>query len=156
MASNDEHIINLDKLEIGRYSYDFVLDDAYLTAQERTELLGGKVEAHVALNLRANDFDLTVAVRGQVQLPCDRCLDPMNVDIDAEEDMAPLLDEEVEVIDNRDAGRSLDLNWLAYELIVVNLPLVHCHPEGGCNPSMDSLLQDHLCSTTEEPDTQDN
>ena len=46
--------------------------------------------------------------------------------------------------------KQLDLAWLAYELIIVNLPLVHSHQDGGCNPDMDALLQDHLCTALED------
>ena len=46
--------------------------------------------------------------------------------------------------------KQVDLSWLAYELIVVNLPLVHSHQDGGCNPEMDALLQDHLCTDVED------
>jgi hypothetical protein len=27
---------------------------------------------------------------------------------------------------------------------------VHSHQEGGCNPEMDALLQDHLCTSLED------
>ena len=48
--------------------------------------------------------------------------------------------------------KQIDLSWLAYELIIVNLPLVHSHQDGGCNPEMDALLQDHLCAEVEDED----
>lgn len=139
----DGHIIELNALEIGHYNYRFELDDAYFSAIEKTELLGGKVEVNAQLDLRADDYDLTITVYGKVQVTCDRCLDPVDIEVDNTEDMAPLL-EDVE---------TLDLDWLAYEQIIVNLPLVHCHPEGGCNPEMAALLQNHLCRTAEEPET---
>lgn len=155
MAESNGHIINLDRLPLGRHDYDFTLTGEYFSQQEKSELTGGEVSVHVALNLRSEDFDAVVSVKGTVQVPCDRCLDPVDVEVEAEENMAPSLDEDEVLGGKSAAGRSLDLEWLAYELVVVNLPLVHCHPEGGCNPQMDALLQDHLCSADEEPETQD-
>jgi hypothetical protein len=29
---------------------------------------------------------------------------------------------------------------------------VHSHQDGGCNPEMDALLQDHLCTDVEDED----
>lgn len=144
MTTETPHIIELSTLEIGRYSFDYQLDNTYLQSVEKTELLGGTVQAHADLNLRERDFDLRIRVEGTVQVVCDRCLDPMDIVVDAEDDMD--LDEDT---------KTIDLEWLAYELVIVNLPLVHSHQPGGCNPQMDALLQSHLCTEPEDEDMDD-
>ncbi|MGN1239834.1 MAG: YceD family protein [Paludibacteraceae bacterium] len=141
MATQNPHIIELSKLEIGNYSFDYELDSEYFQSVEKSEVLSGHVQAKAELALRERDFDLRIKVGGTVQVTCDRCLDPMDLAVDAEEDME--LDEGTETI---------DLEWLAYELVIVNLPLVHSHQPGGCNPQMDALLQDHLCTMPEDED----
>jgi len=137
-----EHIVELDKLEIGRHSFEFQLDSTYFEGIENTELLGGDVAVKAELNLRSSSFALHVWVEGVVQVTCDHCLDCMDQPVKADDDM------EIEP-----EAKTLDLDWLAYELIVINLPLVHCHQSGGCNPEMDALLQSHLCCPTEDPET---
>ena len=132
--------INLDRLELGTHCFEYRLDSAYLEEVEKSELIDCQVDARAELHLREMDFDIRVWVNGVVQVICDRCLEPMSIEVQAEDDMT----EDIQ-------GREIDLNWLAYELIIVNLPLVHSHQPGGCNPQMDTLLQDHLC-TTEEPE----
>ena len=140
MSDKTAHIVLLDQLEIGEHLFDFQLDSTYLTAVENIELLGGAVDVKVRLILREDDFAVDMDIVGQVQVTCDRCLDAMDVEVDIyEEEME--LEEEV---------KQLDLAWLAYELIIVNLPLVHSHQDGGCNPDMDALLQDHLCTALED------
>ena len=134
------HIVALDSLELGAQVFDFQLDDAYFSEIENSELLGGEVKVEAHLNLREYDFDLDIAVKGLVQVTCDRCLDEMDVAIDAEENEWEWDDE----------PKLIDLSWLAYELIIVNLPLVHSHQDGGCNPEMDALLQSHLCTEVGE------
>ena len=134
------HIVALDSMELGAHVLDFQLDNAYFSEIENSELLGGEVKVEAHLNLREYDFDLDIAVKGLVQVTCDRCLDEMDVAINAEENEWEW-DEEPKLI---------DLSWLAYELIIVNLPLVHSHQDGGCNPEMDALLQDHLCTEVGE------
>ena len=134
------HIVALDSMELGAHVFDFQLDNAYFSEIENSELLGGEVKVEAHLNLREYDFDLDIAVKGLVQVTCDRCLDEMDVAIDVEENEWEW-DEEPKLI---------DLSWLAYELIIVNLPLVHSHQDGGCNPEMDALLQDHLCTEVGE------
>ena len=140
MSDKTAHIVLLDQLEIGEHLFDFQLDREYLTTIENTELLGGAVDVKVRLILREDDFAVDMDIVGKVQVTCDRCLDAMNVDVDIyEEEME--LEEDV---------KQLDLAWLAYELIIVNLPLVHSHQDGGCNPDMDALLQNHLCTALDD------
>ena len=140
MTDLNSHIIALDSLKVGEHVFDFQLNNDYFCSIENSELLGGEAQVHAELTLREYDFDLIVEVQGQVQVVCDRCLDAMDVEIDAFEDEWDW-DEE---------PKKVDLSWLAYELIVVNLPLVHSHQDGGCNSEMDALLQDHLCTTLDE------
>ena len=140
MSDKTAHIVLLDQLEIGEHLFDFQLDREYLTTIDNTELLGGAVDVKVRLILREDDFAVDMDIVGQVQVTWDRCLDAMNVDVDIyEEEME--LEEDV---------KQLDLAWLAYELIIVNLPLVHSHQDGGCNPDMDALLQNHLCTALDD------
>ena len=140
MSENTKHIVQLDKLEIGEHLFDLQLDSSYFSTIENSELLGGTVDVKVRLDLRKEDFAVDVDIVGQVQVTCDRCLDSMDVDVD-------IYEEELEFEEDT---KQIDLAWLAYELIIVNLPLVHSHQEGGCNPEMDALLQDHLCTTLED------
>jgi uncharacterized metal-binding protein YceD (DUF177 family) len=140
MMDKKSHIVALDSLELGSHVFDFQLDNTYLSEIENSELLGGEAKVEAVLNLREYDFDLRIAVKGLVQVTCDRCLDEMDVAVDAEESEWEW-DEQ---------PKQLDLGWLAYELIIVNLPLVHSHQDGGCNPLMDALLQDHLCAEVED------
>jgi hypothetical protein len=142
MTDQKSHIITLDLLNVGDHVFDFQLDSSYFTSVENSDLLGGNVQVHAELKLRERDFDLTVEAQGVVQVTCDRCLDVMDEEVDVYEDEWDW-DEE---------PKQVDLSWLAYELIVVNLPLVHSHQEGGCNPEMDALLQNHLCTALDEDD----
>ena len=140
MSEKNAQIVSLDSLEIGEHLFDFQLDKSYFSAIENSELLGGAVDVKVRLILHENEFVLDLDIVGQIQVTCDRCLDAMDIDVDIyEEDME--LEEDTQ---------QLDLAWLAYELIIVNLPLVHSHQDGGCNPEMDALLQDHLCTALDE------
>ena len=141
MCKTEENKVALDRLEIGKYQFDFELHSDYFQTIEKGFLLGGDVCVHAELDLRAKDYDLGLKVSGRVSVTCDRCLEAMVLEV-----------EEEEMLDHEEDAKELDLNWLAYEMIVINLPTVHCHPEGGCNAEMAALLQNHLCRTEEEPE----
>jgi len=142
MSENNHTIIDLKRLPIGVHQFDVELDDDFFAAQEKSEILSGKVVGQATLNLREEDYLLNIAVRGTVFVVCDRCLDPMPVDIDADD----------EIVESTESGdECLDLSWLAYEIASINIPIVHCHQAGECNQQMELLLHDHLCDEP-EPD----
>ena len=146
MSKESHYTIDLKRLKIGTHEFELTLDDGFFKNLEKTEVLGGKVEAKIALNLREEDHWLTIAVQGTVIVTCDRCLDPMSLEIDANDEF-----------DSGDASLNgeaslndeLDLSWLAYEIVSINIPVVHCHQAGECNKQMELLLQDHLCDEPE-------
>ena len=148
MSEQSHYIIDLSRLGIGSYVFDIELNDDFFASVEKTEILSGKVAAKATLNLREDDYSLTIAVRGTVFVVCDRCLDPMPLDIDDEQEIWSQEEEEMSN-DEPATNDQIDLSWLAYEIVSINIPLVHCHPTGACNPQMDLLLQSHLCDEPE-------
>jgi uncharacterized metal-binding protein YceD (DUF177 family) len=151
MSEQSHYIIELSKMPLGTHKFDFQLDNDFFASLEKTEILSGNISAKVTLNLREEDYQLSIAVHGTVFVVCDRCLDPMPLEINDEQEIRSEEEEEFSIPNSQYsiANRTLDLSWLAYEIVSINIPLVHCHPEGGCNPQMDLLLQSHLC---DEPD----
>ncbi len=143
MIDKEQYIVDLDRLSEGKYDFSFTLDKDFLSGIDKTELIDIEAEVNADLTLRADDFDLTLDVKSTATITCDRCLDPMQIKVNAQE----------EHVETEEGVKKIDLAWLAYEMIIVNLPTVHSHPVGGCNPEMAALLQSHLCSTEEEPET---
>ena len=141
MSEQTHTIVDLKRLPIGTHRFDIQLDNDFFARVEKSEILSGDVSCKAVLNLREEDYQLTITVHGTVFVVCDRCLDPMPIEIEA--------NDEGEWLEAN--GESLDLSWLAYEIVSINIPLVHSHQAGGCNKQMDLLLQSHLCDEL-EPD----
>ena len=87
MSEQSHYIIDLSRLPIGTHSFDIQLDDDFFASLEKTEILSGNISAKATLNLREEDYQLNIAVRGTVFVVCDRCLDPMPLDIDDEQEI---------------------------------------------------------------------
>lgn len=152
MSMESHYTIDLKRLKIGTHEFEVTLDDGFFKELEKTEVLGGKVEAKIVLNLREEDYWLTIAVHGTVFVTCDRCLDPMSLEIDASETSSPNDEMSANESLNDEPKASndvLDLTWLAYEIVSINIPVVHCHQAGECNKQMELLLQNHLCDEPE-------
>ena len=143
MSEKDHYIIDLKRLPVGRHEFDITLDDAFFRSLEKTEVLGGNVVGKATLNLREEDYQLNIAVQGTVFVVCDRCLDPMPLEISDEQEIWS--DDEADNDQSPMTNHQLDLTWLAYEIVCINIPIVHCHQPGECNKQMELLLHDHLC-----------
>ena len=146
MSEQNHHIIDLSRLSIGTHSFDYQLNSDFFRSLEKTEILSGEVECKAVLNLREEDYQLTIAVHGTVFVVCDRCLDPMPISINANDEMsaAEPLNDAAEL-----PNGEIDLSWLAYEIVSINIPLVHSHQAGECNKQMELLLHNHLCDEPE-------
>ena len=151
--SKQNQEIDLSRLPIGTHEFDIQLDDEFFATLEKSEILSGTVSAHATLHLREEDFTLNMAVHGTVFVVCDRCLDPMPIDIDDEQEIWSE-DEDEANSQWPIANSQLDLTWLAYEIASINIPIVHSHQPGECNKQMELLLQDHLCDDL-DPDVDD-
>ena len=150
MSEKSHYIIDLSRLSIGTHSFDIQLDNDFFASLEKSEILSGQVVAKATLNLREEDYQLSIAVHGTVFVVCDRCLDPMPLDINDEQEIWS--DEENDDRSTFNIQHStLDLSWLAYEIVSINIPLVHSHQPGECNKQMELLLHNHLCAE-QEPD----
>ena len=147
MSENDHYMIDLKRLPLGTHSFDFQLDDDFFASLEKSEILNGNVVCKATLNLREEDYQLNIAVHGTVFVVCDRCLDPMPLEIDDEQEIFSE-DEGNDLMAN---NQKVNLQWLAYEIVSINIPIVHSHQPGECNQQMELLLHDHLCDEP-EPD----
>ena len=146
MSEQNHYIVDLKRLPVGTHLFDFQLDNDFFSSLEKSEILSGEVVAKAVLNLREEDYQLNIAVQGTVFVVCDRCLDPMPLEINDEQE---IWSADEEMSNDKSQMSNLDLSWLAYEIVSINIPIVHSHQPGECNKQMELLLHDHLCA---EPD----
>ncbi len=144
MSEKNHYIIDLKRLPVGTHTFDITLDDAFFKSLEKSEILSGTVDCQATLNLREEDYRLNIAVQGTVFVVCDRCLDPMPLEINANDEMIDSLNDAAKLPNDE-----LDLSWLAYEIVSINIPIVHSHQAGECNKQMELLLHDHLCESSD-------
>ena len=152
MSEQNHYIIDLRRISIGTHQFDIQLDDEFFAGLDKSEILSGSVAAKVTLNLREEDYQLNIAVHGTVFVVCDRCLDPMPLEIDDEQEIFSEDEENDQMVNDK----MVNLQWLAYEIVSINIPIVHSHQSGECNAQMELLLHDHLCDDPEPDEIMNN
>lgn len=120
----------------------FHLNDKFFKALAQGEILGGDVELRLRVRRRADSiYLLMMHVEGDVQTPCDRCLEPVSIHVETEDELRAVHDDE-DFADEADVlltdvrSDRVDLSWTAYEIIETSLPLERCHDREECNPEM--------------------
>ena len=146
MSEQNHYIVDLKRLPLGTHLFDFQLDNNFFSSLEKTEIISGDVACKAVLNLREEDYQLNITVHGTVFVVCDRCLDPMPLEISDEQE---IFSEDEEMSNDKSQMSTIDLSWLAYEIVSINIPIVHSHQAGECNKQMELLLHDHLCDEPE-------
>ena len=93
---------------------------------DNTEILDADVNVDIRVvkeGLRKVEADLHLS--GTVTVPCDRCLEPLVVPVEAKPS---------EVFELDTVTEDWDLSQAVYDYICLSLPLQRVHPEGECNP----------------------
>ena len=142
MEHTDLYKINLKSLSVGEHHFSYELGEGYFSSLGEGEVLGGEVGVDVALSREGNVFRLSLGYNGYVLLPCDRCLEPVEMDVDAVFDLVVKFgqedyDTDDDIVVLSEADGVLDLGWHMYEDIMLSLPAVRAHEsEEDCDPEM--------------------
>ena len=96
-----------------------------------------------------------VQIEGVVVVPCDRCLDDMEIPIDTHNRLAvkfgkEYAEESDEVVVIPEEEGAINLAWFLYEFIALAVPMKHVHAPGKCNKAMSSKLKKHTARSSDE------
>ena len=158
----DDYKIRIAGVGIGTYSYSMICDKAFFELSEISEVEDGLLNLQIEMDKSEKMLDLKFHFAGEVVAPCDRCLDPVTIPMDFDEQLIVNLVPEVEEDFENDENiwmvdeniYELDLFHFIYETIRLALPhrIVHPDDENGnstCNPEVLKKLES--LSQSEKP-----
>ena len=138
--------IDLKSLKEEKTSLEFDLDDTYFEALDDAEVKKGSLHVSVSIRRATGFFELLFHTAGTVIIPCDRCLDDMDLPVETENRLVVKLgseySEEDDVIMVPENEGILDMSWLIYEFVALVIPIRHVHAPGKCNPAMTKALEE--------------
>jgi len=152
MNHPDEYKIAFTGLIQGEHQFRFEVGDAFFAEEEDAEILGAKVDVEVTLLREERMMDLHFGIRGRVKVDCDRCNEPMEVELEGTERLIIKLgeryyeeSEDVQIIP--ESAHQVDLAPFLYEYIHLLLPARRVHPDDGqegnrCNPDVLKKLEE--------------
>lgn len=141
MVFHNDYSIPFHGLKEGIHKYEFEVDSAFFNTFEQLEIKQGSVNFKVAIDKKTHMLAVNFALKGTVEIICDRCLEPFTLKIQNTSELFFKFSEENkeiahDVILLSHNTHKLNLAHYMYELIVLSLPYKRIHPKGGCNSDM--------------------
>ena len=144
-TSND-FIIDFMHASDSEQVLSYHLDEEFFVAQEG-EIQSGDVDLKLYITPLPGDhlFDLRFIYEGTVIVECDRCLAPLELDMDVEESLNVKLGEELDDEDDQNLtldakDPQYDFSHIIYELLALHLPLQRMHDIEDCDPIVRKYL----------------
>ncbi|MBQ8542266.1 MAG: DUF177 domain-containing protein [Bacteroidaceae bacterium] len=148
MGRFDKYNIDLKGLKAEPLNLEFILDDAFFGDIEGEEFRRGKVKAVVTAKKNRDVFDIAFSLSGIVIVPCNRCLDDLELEIETTNSLRVRLgddfadDGDIVVVPEHDGD--INIAWYLYEFIALAMPMRRVHAPGKCNKAMTGKLRKHL------------
>lgn len=152
----EEFKLRISGVELGKHYYSIDCDNTFFELAEIPDLHHGLIKLQIEMDISEKMILLDFHFKGSVELPCDRCLDPVSVDMDFSEhlvvklvpfveDMDEVEEDDLWIIDEN--TYELDLFHFVYEAISLHLPMqiLHKDDETGqptCNPEILKKLEE--------------
>ena len=132
----DSYKVDLKGMQSDTVSYRWQVDNDFFSAVQGPEIKHGLLDVALRVKRTSGAYELEFQLKGEVEVTCDRCLEPMDQPIDAQcmlrvtmgDDYAD--DGDVVTIPERDG--TINVAWNIYEFAALQIPLRHVHLEGQC------------------------
>ncbi len=140
--------IDLKNLTPGTHTFEYFLENKFFMDIDGDQVQKGKVKVSLTVKRSSMMFEMSFQLEGVVMVPCDRCLDDMEIPVETQNRLVvkfgkEYAEESDEVVVIPEDEGSINLAWFLYEFVALSIPMKHVHAPGKCNKSMSSKLKKH-------------
>lgn len=144
--------ISLPTLAEGHHELEMKADAELFAGHGNVEVTGADLDVYVDIDVKHGSYRIGLTCRGWIEIPCDRCLDPMRLEVDEDYDFSIRYGEEYaegdETITLPEEEVIFDLSPIVADTVLLSIPLRHVHLEGECNPGMEEIMRQHSAEET--------
>ena len=126
-------------------AFDFDLDGNFFQHIGGEEVKDGSLHTHLDIAQKSDEFELRFLTKGTVTVACNLCLEDMTLPIDTCNTIVVKMGENLE--DDGDTitipaeQGIIDVAWLIYEFVALEIPIRHVHEPGECNAEMTEKIK---------------
>lgn len=155
MGKFDAYKIPLRGLDPGEHSFDVRLDRKFFTDIDGEEVQKGDLDVRIRVKKGTYSFEFAFSIVGRVWVPCDRCLDDVEIPVETEEHLtvkygSDFSEEGDNIIVIPEDEDDFNVAWYLYEFVALAIPMKHVHAPGKCNKSMTSKLKKHSARSVDD------
>ena len=148
MGKFSPYKVQLASLPDGHHEQEFECGTEFFKNMENPDIISSDVKVHLDLDKKNDAYDCTFHCKGMLKIPCDRCLDPIDHEVDATYHIIVKYgddynDESDDLLIIPESDPYLNVAYMLYDTIVLTIPLRHVHPMGKCNRAMMAALNKH-------------
>ena len=146
MRALSDYKIKFEGLKQGTHNFEFDVDAEFFEEFDCTEFNDAAFKVHLEFIKQSTMMLLNFDFSGYINVPCDRCLDDVEIDVDGEEKLIvkfgdELYQETEEILILPDNAHELNVAANIYEFLMVNMPQKRVHLEGLCNQKVIKELE---------------
>ena len=152
--------LKIKTLAFGTQCFECHIDESFFDEIEHTDVRHADVDVNLTVTRKSEStFRLEISCHGTVTIPCDRCLDDLDLPVDVDyrlnvEQMGTELDDSNdELLIVPSDWRELDAAPLVRDTVLLAMPMTHCHEnEEDCNPDVLDVLDSHRAEAVPDGD----
>lgn len=159
MGKFTDYKLMLKSLPEGNHVFEYRLTKQFFSDMENTDVRNADILVTLTVDHRSDAYQLHFRLEGMMTVACDRCLDDMELPIDAAYDLTVKYGEEYN--DDSDtmliipeADNYLNVAYMVYDTAVLAIPPRHVHPQGKCNRAMSALNKKYGVSQANDEDAE--
>lgn len=138
MRALSEYIIQFEGLKQGTHLFEFNLDNRFFEEFEYFDFEQSSFKVNVQFEKRSTMLLLNFQFEGTITVPCDRCLDPVSLEVEGDEDLIvkfgnETYDQTEEIMVLPIHEYEINVAATIYEFILVNIPQKRVHADGSCD-----------------------
>lgn len=155
MGKFELYTIDLKNLTPGTHDFEYLLENKFFVDIDGNEVQKGHVHVQLTVKKSLMAFELNFQIAGTVIIPCDRCLDDMELPIETQDKLIvkfgkEYAEESDEIVIVPEEEETINVAWFMYEFIALAIPIKHVHAAGKCNKAMAAKLRQHTAISRDD------
>jgi len=160
MEKQGLYTISFKGLSLGSHVFDWKVDGGFFASYEMSEINDAIINIQLTLVKHSRFFELNFVLNGWAGVRCDRCLDPLKIEITSEAKMIVKFGEQVGEDDSEENDviilpyneDRLDVAQYLYEYVHLSLPIRRVHSgdangQSDCNAEMIKKLEQYIINS---------
>ena len=152
-----DYTIQFVSLKLGTHFFEYEVDNKFFEEFDFFEFLDATFKVELAFEKQSTMMLLNFNFSGEITVPCDRCLEDLNIDIEGEENLIVKFGNEPydgtdDIVILPENAYEINVAQYIYEFIEVNIPQKKAHDEGECDVEAINKLNEYTVKQNDKID----